>query len=272
MKSVSSAPKRRFLKTKTRAVAVCALAAFGASGCALQTATYGTGEATEVALMRDVTGLVSFGTLGNKERERISYNERGELIIPPKEVMASMPAPIDTVDEVDESFPGRKEEIAAVKRREERSKRDAIPNQAIGSANAQPLAGSELGDANRFSEDEEDVKLLADTGFGDEEVNARIGANSVSKPRESLKTREDLAKELGVPIESIPQSIEERSLLERAGLVRPKGPGRQQRLTDVPVEYRTVQTSTSATNQANQENLDVILGEKKKDKKFLGLF
>ena len=63
------------------------------------------------------------------------------------------------------------------------------------------------------------------------------------------KTPEDYARERGVKVSELPKAlqggiVQEKSLLARAGLVKPKVRRRTESLTDVPVEYRTVQKPT----------------------------
>lgn len=232
------------------------------SGCGVAPTTYGTGESVEVGLARDIAGLASFGTIGKKEKERISYTERPNLVVPPTAGAPAIPAPIDKVDQVEDSFPGREAELAAIEQRKLDKEREASPNQFIGSPNARPLSDIP-NNQNVFSQKKKDQELLADRGENRSFGQSANDANT-NIPREILKTRQDLADELGIPVEQLPKTFEEQSLLERAGLVRNGGPNRSERLTDVPREYRTIQR-TSSINE--QQEVDELLSDKKKKKK-----
>lgn len=249
-------------RTKSsQSLAIIVLGSLAVSGCAINTPTYGTGESVELGLLRDVTSLATFGQFGKREQPRIQYLERGSLVVPQEIAKADIPKPTSKVDQVDASFPGRAQEIAEQKRKEERKKRPVVQNPFIGSPNAQAVFNTGV-EEEVLDTSEEAKKLLADRGEAST-VNASIGEDSLARPRESLKTREDLAKELGVPVESLPGAIDEKSILERAGLRQPSSPGRQERLTDVPVEYRTVKTADAGENK----DVDALINPKKKKKK-----
>jgi hypothetical protein len=59
------------------------------SGCS-PTATYGTGEAPEMALFREVTG----GIMGRRKKEPIEYQPRAPLVLPP--TAEQLPPPVET--------------------------------------------------------------------------------------------------------------------------------------------------------------------------------
>lgn len=228
--------------------------AFTASGCAINTATYGTGESVEAGLARDLASLATFGTLGKKKGQRISYRERGPLVLPTDQQFAAIPRPIDSVDNVDESFPGRAAEVERAKAKEEKEEARAIVNPALGVSRAQALGNLSKNDKERAG------------GDLDQQINAAVGSARTTDARELIKTPEDYARERGVTVEELPEAlrggtIRERSILERAGLVAPKRSQRGQSLTDVPVEYRTVQQNP------NDPNVDKLLETKKKKKK-----
>lgn len=234
------------------------LVAFLATGCALQTATYGTGETVEAGLARDLASLATFGALGKRKSEKISYRERAPLVLPSDQQFASIPAPIDAVSNVDDNFPGRAAEIEAVKDKEETEKSRTIINNALGVSRAQPLATS-----LKKNEKEE-----AGGDLDTQKINAQIGSAVPQDARDLIKTPEDHARERGVTVEELPESLQggairEKSLLARAGLVQPKTSRRTQSLTDVPVEYRTVQ------QDPNDPKVNELLVPKKKKKKFL---
>lgn len=254
-------------KKSVRTALVCGAVAVFASGCSIGPTTYGTGELVEVGFVKDVTNLVTFGAVGKKEKKRIIYNERGALVIPPEDVVADIPRPIQKLDQVDDNFPGRADEIAAIEQQKARKEKKASPNSFIGAPNARPLAGATDVEDNEFNKTKKQrrKKEVVDNGSFGDQVNAAVGSSQPLSPEEALKTREKLAKERGVPIESIPNTFEERSILERAGLVKGNQAGRQQRLTDVPVEYRTVETAGGPTTAAGVDEL--IDGKKKKKKK-----
>lgn len=230
-------------------------AAFAGSGCAFNTATYGTGESVEAGLARDLASLATFGTLGKKKGQRISYRERGPLVLPTDQQFASIPQPIDSVDNVDESFPGRAAEIEREKAKEEKEESRTIVNSALGVSRAQSLGTSLV---------KNDKEL--EGGDLDSTVNASVGSARTVDPRILTKTPEDYARERGVSVEELPEAlrngaIRERSILERAGLVAPKRRQRGQSLTDVPIEYRTVK------QDPNDPDVDKLLETKKKKKK-----
>lgn len=60
------------------------------AGCS-PTATYGTGEAPELALFREMTG----GLLSSEREEPIEYQPRAPLVMPPASTTAALPPPAD---------------------------------------------------------------------------------------------------------------------------------------------------------------------------------
>lgn len=72
-------------------------AAAGLGGCA-STATYGTGEMPEMAILREVTG-----GLGAPEEAPIEYKPRAPLVMPPS--AGQLPPPVETASVVDEQWP-----------------------------------------------------------------------------------------------------------------------------------------------------------------------
>ena len=223
------------------------IVAFMATGCGLQTATYGTGQTVEAGLARDLASIATFGTFGKKKAERITYRERGALVVPSDQQFASIPAPVDSISTVNDNFPGRAAEIERVKAAEDKKKALEVVNPAIGVSRAQPLSESLL-------------KNKDEKNGGDLEphINPAIGAAAPLDANELLKTPEDHARERGVTVAELPESlqggiVQEKSLLARAGLVKPKVRRRTESLTDVPAEYRTVQktTFTPSVSQAS---------------------
>ena len=209
------------------------IVAFMATGCGIKTATYGTGQTVEAGLARDLASIATFGTFGKKKAERITYRERAALVVPNDQQFASIPAPVDRISTVDDNFPGRAAEIARVK--DKKAKQDAlkVENQSIGVARAQPLSGKLL--KNKAEREGGDLDIVNNAGPLD--------------ARELTKTPEDYARERGVKVSELPKAlqggiVQEKSLLARAGLVKPKVRRRTESLTDVPVEYRTVQKPT----------------------------
>lgn len=238
-----------------RSVAVLAICGLGAGACSINTATYGTGESVELGLARDLAGLATFGALGREKQKPISYRERPPLVLPSKEQRANIPEPITKVDAVDDNFPGRQQELARIERVEASKNREPIANSLLGTNRAQPLHLTKGNDIER-------------KGEVDEQVNAAVGSTVPLGPRELAKSPETIAKERGVTVEELPESLQgdlirNRSLLERAGLVERKRVRRgAPALTEVPTEYRTVNTS-----QADPEVEQLLSGKKKKKKK-----
>jgi len=72
------------------------LAAAALGGCA---STYGTGEAPEMALFREVTG----GLVGKGEKETIQYQPRAPLVMPP--AAGQLPPPVETADAATADWP-----------------------------------------------------------------------------------------------------------------------------------------------------------------------
>ena len=212
--------------------------AFMATGCALQTATYGTGQTVEAGLARDLASIATFGTFGKKKAERITYRERGALVVPSDQQFASIPTPVDSISTVNDNFPGRAAELEQIKEVEEKRKALEIVNSEVGVARAQPLTTSLLKN-----------KKEREGGELDPQINAAIGSAVPLDAGELIKTPEDHARERGVTVAELPKSlqggvVQEQSLLARAGLVQPKVRRRTESLTDVPAEYRTVQQKT----------------------------
>lgn len=244
-----------------RASITLALVAFFATGCAVKTATYGTGETVEAGLVRDLTSLATFGALGKKKGQKITYRERGALIVPNDQQFASIPAPVDSTSGVDDNFPGRAAEIAAVKDKKETEESRRIVNNALGVSRARPLSTSLV----------KNEKELAGGDLDTQTINASVGSAAPQDARDLLKTPEDHARERGVTVEELPESLRgeafrEKSLLARAGLVEPKTTRRNQALTDPPVEYRTVQ------QDPNDSQVNELLDPKKQKKKKRFLF
>lgn len=210
--------------------------AFMATGCALKTATYGTGQTVEAGLARDLASIATFGTLGKKKAERITYRERPALVVPNEQQFASIPAPVDKISTVDDNFPGRASEIQRFEEAKGKQEALRVENQAIGVSRAQPLTTALLKN-----------KAEREGGDLDSPINSSIGTGVPLDARELIKTPEDHARERGVTVEELPRSLqgsggsEKKSLLARAGLVKPKTRRRTQSLTDVPAEYRTIQ-------------------------------
>ncbi|MEP1444232.1 MAG: hypothetical protein ABJK39_14595 [Hyphomicrobiales bacterium] len=224
------------------------LVAFLASGCGISTATYGTGQTVEAGLARDIASLATFGVVGKKKAPRISYRERAPLVVPNDQQFASIPAPIDAVEGVAENFPGRAAELALEKEKKSKKEALAIVNPRVGVARALPQGTALL----------KDKKGKPSPDFVPR-GNAIFGDNVPLDTRELTKTPEDHARERGVTVDELPESlrgdvVRGDSLLARAGLVKPKISRRSQSLTDVPIEYRTVQKVPISTevNQVSQ--------------------
>ena len=74
-----------------------ALVAAGAvGGCSK---TYGTGQAPEMALFREVTG----GLMGKGEKQSIQYQPRAPLVMPP--AAGQLPAPVETAEAASANWP-----------------------------------------------------------------------------------------------------------------------------------------------------------------------
>ena len=74
------------------ALIVCGLAA---SGCAVNTSTYGTGQKAGSALAKDIGSIATFGYLdGSDKKVEINYHQREPLVTPPKEGFKTPPRPI----------------------------------------------------------------------------------------------------------------------------------------------------------------------------------
>jgi hypothetical protein len=67
------------------------------TGCAL-TSTYGTGEAPEMALFREMTG----GLMSKEKKEPIEYQPRAPLVMP---ASADLPQPVETAAAADAEWP-----------------------------------------------------------------------------------------------------------------------------------------------------------------------
>ncbi len=70
-----------------------AVSALALSGC-MGSPTYGTDKTASEQLVGDVTGILS---LGPKERQRIEYRPRPELVKPSADAVANLPAPQESV-------------------------------------------------------------------------------------------------------------------------------------------------------------------------------
>lgn len=70
------------------------------AGCS-PTATYGTGQAPEIALFREVTG----GILGSGKKEPIEYQPRAPLVMPPAQATAQLPPPSETAAAASPDWP-----------------------------------------------------------------------------------------------------------------------------------------------------------------------
>lgn len=86
-----------------RAAVILASAAAGLGGC---TSTYGTGEAPEMAILREVTGGLGGGIVGAKKEEPIEYQPRAPLVLPPSGAAAQLPPPVETAAVADTQWPG----------------------------------------------------------------------------------------------------------------------------------------------------------------------
>jgi hypothetical protein len=79
-----------------KGTALLALAAGAVGGCA---STYGTGEAPEMALFREMTG----GLTGRGAKESIQYQPRAPLVAPP--VAGQLPEPMQTAEVANANWP-----------------------------------------------------------------------------------------------------------------------------------------------------------------------
>lgn len=77
-------------------MALLALAAGGLGGC---TSTYGTGEAPEMALFREMTG----GFMSRGQKEPIQYQPRAPLVAPP--ATGQLPEPVETAEVASANWP-----------------------------------------------------------------------------------------------------------------------------------------------------------------------
>jgi len=92
--------------------AACAVLAAGLGGC-MQTATYGTGEMPEMALIREVTGDIPL--VGADKKEPIEYQPRAPLVMPPAQAAAQLPPPVETASAaVNPDWPRADEESGRV--------------------------------------------------------------------------------------------------------------------------------------------------------------
>lgn len=102
------------------ALVVCCLVG---SGCAINTATYGTGETTGGGFAKDLGNIATFGLVGGGDKkEKIVYQERTALVIPSKEQFASLPQPVENSDKNRRSA-SEIEALERIKRAEEQAAR-----------------------------------------------------------------------------------------------------------------------------------------------------
>ncbi len=87
-----------------RAALFLTAAAAGLGGCS--TATYGTGEAPEMAILREVTGGLGGGIVGTKKEESIEYQPRAPLVLPPSGAATQLPPPVEAAAVADTQWPG----------------------------------------------------------------------------------------------------------------------------------------------------------------------
>ena len=102
------------------------------SGC---TSTYGTGEAPEMALFREMTG----GFLSNEEKAPIQYQPRVPLVAPP--VGEQLPQPAEVAEAADPNWPVDPDQRVALSRFDD----DDNPTNDINQAEyrrLKPLAGA----------------------------------------------------------------------------------------------------------------------------------
>ena len=74
------------------------------------TATYGTGEAPEMALFHEITG----GLLSNEREEPIEYQPRAPLVLPPTQTAETLPPPADPATTNPDWPVSRTDQLAAV--------------------------------------------------------------------------------------------------------------------------------------------------------------
>lgn len=80
-------------KNRLALVAVLVVSGLALAGC-MGSPTYGTDKTASEQLVGDVTGILS---LGPKERQRIEYNPRPELVKPSPDAVANLPPPQESV-------------------------------------------------------------------------------------------------------------------------------------------------------------------------------
>ena len=123
---------------------------------------------------------------------------------------------MDSISTVNDNFPGRAAEIARAKDKKEKKEALKVENQFIGVSRAQPLTTSLLKN-----------KAEREGGDLDTPNNPAIGAAAPLDARELTKTPEDHARERGVEVSELPKAlqggiVQEKSILARAGLVKPE--------------------------------------------------
>jgi hypothetical protein len=81
--------------------AVLLVLPFTLAGC-IHASTYGTGEAPEIAMFREMSG----GLLNkNQPKKQIDYQPRAPLVMPPAAGQAGLPSPVDTAAEANPAWP-----------------------------------------------------------------------------------------------------------------------------------------------------------------------
>lgn len=156
------------------ASAVVVASAVGLSGC-VSSPTYGTGKPASEQLLEDVTGVL---TVGPRERKRIDYKPRPELVTPPPQV-AGLPAPQDNVvDTAVGVWPVSPEERRARLRAEATENRDNLGwrPKIKGPENAKAVS------AAHHDREPDLARQEFDPDAAREEFNRRLAANRQGDP------------------------------------------------------------------------------------------
>jgi len=180
-------------------------AATGLGGC-MSTSTYGTGEAPEMAIFREMTG----GLAGGRKQAKVEYQPRAPLVMPAS--AASLPAPVETASAANPQWPVDPDQTVAGPKQVDEDPGAASPDEYH---RLKPLAGVGSGTASRSRQNERDWMFGAPMKKGQREEfqaaldeRAGFGAGKrrfLTEPPESFRAPaptapaefEDIDKERG---------------------------------------------------------------------------
>lgn len=217
------------------AVVLVSASAMGISGC-MSSPTYGTGKQANEQLLEDVTGVLS---IGPKNRERIDYKPRPELVKPAE--TAALPEPQgNVVASADGVWPESPEEQRARLRAEATENRDKLGWRP-------KIKGPENVETRSAAQYDRNPNLVRDE-FGDNEASRRRAA---LKPKPA-RSRAQLDRNPALASQEVDPTKAREEFNRRLAVTQQGDPTTRKYLSEPPVEYRAA-AETAPVNDIGED-------------------